>query len=133
MCSKMTQKLFLEARQSYHAALIERVLFSDTAGVPSNADKGQKSSIRVAQAIAEKIGADKMQARLAGQMSGNQFEDITHAFIKNTFIGKLRHLRPGLWEIIRITARGGAVPAIASYEQYSHLVDISYEILQDRS
>src|SRR6476469_258406 len=107
---------FLEARQSYHAALVERVLCIDEAGIPSNADKGQKSSVLLARAIAERLGVEVIQARLAGQMSGNQFEDVTAAFLANTF-KTLEHLRPGTWEIVRITARGGAVPTISAYEQ----------------
>ena len=70
---------------------------------------------------------DAVQARLAGQMSGNQFEDVTAAFISSTF-QQIYHLRPGKWEILRITARGGEVPTIAAYEQYAHLVDIKRAI-----
>jgi hypothetical protein len=123
----MKKAFFLEARQSYHAALVERVLCIDERGIPSNADKGQKSSVLVAHAIAERLGVEVVQARLAGQMSGNQFEDVTAAFISNTF-KRLEHLRPGRWEIVRITARGGAVPTISAYEQYAHLVDIKRAI-----
>jgi hypothetical protein len=118
---------FLEARQSYHAALVERVLCIDERGIPSNADKGQKSSVSVSRAIAQRLGAEVVQARLAGQMSGNEFEDVTAAFISNTF-RSVHHLRPGRWEILRITARGGAVPTISAYEQYAHLVDIKRAI-----
>jgi len=125
---EMNEKpFFLEARQSYHAALAERVLFSDEAGIPSNADKAQKSSVKVAKAIAEKLGSENVQARLAGQMSGNEFEDITDAFLRNTFL-KLPHLRPGNWEVVRITSRGGSVPSIAAYEQYAHLVGVKRAI-----
>jgi hypothetical protein len=125
--SGVKKAFFLEARQSYHAALVERVLCIDELGIPSNADRGQKSSVLVAHSVAERLGVEVIQARLAGQMSGNQFEDVTAAFISSTF-QRVRHLRPGKWEVIRITARGGAVPAISAYEQYAHLVDIKRAI-----
>src|SRR4051812_2072076 len=89
---------FAEARRSYHAALLGRVLFRNADGVPSNADGGQRSSVRLATGILERLGPETEGARLAGQMAGNEFEAITCSFITQTF-GTLYHLRPGDWDI----------------------------------
>jgi len=95
---------FTEARRSFHAALLERVLRANEAGVPSNADVGNASSIAIAKGILTRLGAEATGARLAGQMSGNQFEAITCRFISQTF-PRLMHLRPGLWTIQQVTGR----------------------------
>jgi hypothetical protein len=112
---------FLEARRSYHAALLERVLLKNEKGIPSNADGGQASSINLALGILRRLGSETVGARLAGQMSGNKFESITADFLEKTF-PRLNHLRPGRWAIKRITARGGS--PLSNFEQYAHLADI---------
>lgn len=110
---------FAEARRSYHAALLGRVLFRNEKGIPSNADGGQKASVSIANGILDRLGAEAVGARLAGQMSGNEFETVTCAFINETFL-KLGHLRPGSWKIQRVGGRGGS--PLADYDQYSHLL-----------
>jgi hypothetical protein len=110
--------LFREARKSYHAALLAGVLLQDAEGVPSNADKWQKASVRHAQGILTRLGAETVGARLVSQMSGNEFETVTCAFIAETFL-QLGHMRPGRWEIHRISGRGGS--PLSDFEQYSHL------------
>ncbi|MGA7830692.1 MAG: NgoMIV family type II restriction endonuclease [Terracidiphilus sp.] len=109
---------FKEARRSYHAALLENVLRQNDEGVPSNADGSQKSSVRYAQGILERLGPEVTGARLAGQMAGNEFEAVTCAFLDQTF-RKLSHIRPGKWDIHRVASRGGS--ALSEFEQYSHL------------
>lgn len=54
-------------------------------------------------------------------MSGNKFEEICKEFIASTFL-KLGHLRPGKWDIKRITRRNRL--EIAKYEQYAHLIEL---------
>jgi len=112
---------FLEARRSYHAALLAKVLFQNEKGVPSNADAAQESSVKLALGILKRLGSETVGARLAGQMSGNAFEDITAKFLGETLV-RLDHLRPGHFEVNRITARGGS--PLSSFEQYAHLADI---------
>jgi len=109
---------FLEARRSYHAALLDKVLVQDEKGIPSNADKHQTASVAYAKGILARLGSEAVGARLAGQMSGNQFETVTCAFLEQTFL-KLSHLRPGDWDIRRISGRGGS--PLAEFEQYAHL------------
>ena len=113
-----SKAFFAEARRSYHAALMQGVLRQNEKGVPSNADGGQKSSVRYAMGILNRLGQEATGARLAGQMAGNEFEEVTCAFLDQTF-RKLHHLRPGEWEIHRISRRGGS--PLSGFEQYSHL------------
>jgi hypothetical protein len=109
---------FREARRSYHAALLENVLRKNEEGVPSNADGSQKSSVRYAQGILERLGPEVTGARLAGQMAGNEFEVVTCRFLDQTF-RSLSHIRPGDWDIHRVSSRGGS--PLAEFEQYAHL------------
>jgi len=110
--------LFLEARRSFHAALFEAVLRIDK-GIPSNADKHSKASVRIAIGIIERLGPETKGARLAGQMAGSQFEEICSQYLKETF-PHLKHIRPGKWEI---TKCGGGIGrmGIAEFDQYEHL------------
>ena len=119
---------FERARQCFHRALLERVLFSDKAGVPTNADKDSLTSVKVATAIVERLGGSRVAERLAGQMSGNKFEELTFDFLHESF-PKLDHLRPGNWEVKRISGRSSL--AIAKFEQYSHLVALNAAARKD--
>jgi NgoMIV restriction enzyme len=110
---------FAEARRSFHAALLEKVLRADDNGVPTNADGRNAASVAIARGILSRLGSETVGARLAGQMSGNEFEAITCKFIHETF-PHLSHLRPGDWTIEQIKGRGRTT--IARFEQYSHLV-----------
>jgi hypothetical protein len=119
---------FTEARRSFHAALLERVLRASEAGIPSNADGNNAPSVAIANGILTRLGAEATGARLAGQMSGNQFEAITCKFISQTF-PHLTHLRPGDWTIQQITGRDRT--AIARFEQYSHLIALDKAARKD--
>lgn len=108
---------FSEARRSFHAALLNSVLRTDAKGIPSNADKHSKPSVAIAVGIMERLGAEAVGARLAGQMAGSQFEEICKEYLEETF-PRLAHLRPGQWEV----SKGiGGRSAIAQYDQYEHL------------
>lgn len=116
--------LITAARQAYHAALLAGPLTVDERGIPANADGGKKQnggnkrSIALAQAIAEQIGTAEVKAKVAGQRSGSDFEDIVVTFLRNTF-PQLPHLRPGTWSI----ERGGG--SISRFEQLSHLAPLT--------
>ncbi|NTV68083.1 MAG: restriction endonuclease [Chlorobaculum sp.] len=114
-----TPVIFAEARRAYHLDLLKTVLTVDSKGVPSNADKDNKASVRIAAGIAELLKAETQCERLAGQTSGNKFEDACASFVKATFL-KLAHLRPGKWDIHQVTGRNRL--EIARYEQYAHLI-----------
>jgi len=86
---------------------------------PSNADGDSATSIGVAQAIFDQIQSKaKLGGRLAGQISGSKFEQITRSFIEETF-SSLKHLRPGMWDV------NPEKRAIFRFEQYRHLAELS--------
>ena len=103
-------------RRNYHRRIAREVLRMPASGIPSNADKGSASSVRIAKGIVERIGLPLKSERLAGQTAGRRFEEATRRFLRDAF-GLLSHLRPGQWEF----AIGGD---IRDYEQYLHLSDI---------
>ncbi len=109
--------LFTEARRSFHVALLSSILHVDK-GIPSNADRHSKASVEIANGIIEKLGSEAEGARLSGQMSGSQFEEICSSFLEKTFTS-LHHLRPGKWEVGK--GLGGGRLAIAKFDQYEHL------------
>lgn len=107
-----------DARRGFHAALLNRVLYSDARGVPTNADKDSRVSVAIATGILNILGSNSNNSRLAGQMAGNHFEVICKEFLETVF-PHLNHLRPGTWSISRGFSAGRL--AIAQFEQYSHL------------
>lgn len=117
MPKRTTEAFFAEARKGFHAALLGAVLRIDK-GVPTNADKHSKPSVAIAKGILDKLGAESKGARLAGQMSGSQFEEICAQYVKETF-EKLHHMRPGAWTVGKGIS-GGRL-AIAQFDQYEHL------------
>jgi hypothetical protein len=124
----LASSYFAEARRSFHAALLEQVLTTSASGVPSNADGANSASIAIASGVLRRLGSETVGARLAGQMSGNQFEAIVCKFLTETFL-RLSHLRPGLWTIQQVSGRGKTL--IARYEQYSHLIALEQAARRD--
>jgi len=113
-----TPAAFSLARKAFHAALLKSTLSINSAGVASNADSSNTTSKAIAGGIAHLLKAKTGSERIAGQTSGNQFESITADFVRNCF-GKLRHIRPGTWEICQVSSRNRL--EIARYAQYAHL------------
>lgn len=109
---------FTEARRGFHAALLNCILRTDNKGIPSNADKDSKLSVKIAHGIIERLGAESKGARLAGQMAGSKFEEICSEFLKETFVC-LQHIRPGKWKVGK--GLGNRRVAIAQFDQYEHL------------
>ncbi len=110
---------FYEARKAFHASLLEATLTINSNGVVSNADSSNTTSKAIAKGIAELLKAETIGERIAGQTSGNQFEDVCASFVKETF-SQLGHLRPGAWDIHQVSGRNRL--EIARYAQYAHLV-----------
>lgn len=110
---------FTKARKEFHASLLKTTLTINDKGVPSNADGNNTNSKRIAQGIAELLQAETIAERQAGQTSGNEFEGICAAYVRETFL-KLKHLRPGDWDIHQVSGRNRL--EIAKYEQYAHLI-----------
>ncbi|MGV8083818.1 MAG: NgoMIV family type II restriction endonuclease [Coriobacteriia bacterium] len=111
--------LFVEARKSFHKGLLQSCLTLDAQGRPSNCDSSNQTSIEIAKGIANRLEAETIGERIAGQTSGNQFEALCAAFVSETFL-KLGHLRPGNWGVMHVRGRNRL--EIARYEQYSHLI-----------
>ena len=112
-----SQSLFQRERKKFHQLLLENVLTIDANGIPSNADKDQKSSVLYAKSIADQLSAQTGE-RLSGQSSGNKFEQLVATYLNETFT-KLFHLRPGKWEIYQVGSRNR--DKIAEFTQYEHL------------
>lgn len=106
-----------DLRRAYHRQICDEVLRQSKAGVPNNADKGNKASIRIGNRIIECIKFPVKIGKLAGQKKGHRFEAAPRDFLLEAF-GLLSHLRPGEWEF----SVGGK---IRDYEQYQHLSDIA--------
>jgi|GEM_PF-4818487 len=51
----MTEAHIAQARKNYHADLLRSVLTINKNGVPTNADKDSKLSVRIARGIAEQL------------------------------------------------------------------------------
>lgn len=112
-----------KARREFHVGLLNSGILSlNAAGIPSNADSSQPSSIAYATSIARALQVEAVQERMAGQSSGGGFEQACADFLIDTFPRFLR-LRPGTWEIRKVGGRKGAVHA-SVFEQYSHLADL---------
>ena len=103
-------------RNEYHRQLFERVLSTDSNGVPSNADQHSKISVALARGILEQIRLPLNPTHISGQTSGSLFEEITAVYIENAFQA-VQHLRPGNWKF-SIGRR------VEEFEQYEHLAKL---------
>ncbi len=110
---------FAEARAAFHKALLQSCLTIDPKGRPSNSDGSNQTSVAIARGIADRLQAETVGERAAGQTSGNQFEAICAHFVDTTFL-RLAHLRPGRWSVHHVRGRNRL--EIARYQQYAHLV-----------
>lgn len=122
-----------ELRCKFHKSLIDTGLLSLSEAkngelIASNADSSQKLSKELARRVAFKI-ADTLDLRfdlnvkkMAGQTSGNLFEECCGTFISEAF-RYIEHLRPGKWIVEKINSRGKDL--IGRFDQYSHLAELS--------
>lgn len=86
---------------------------------PSNADGGSTASVAIATGILRRIRTEtKTAERLAGQISGSEFEQITRTYLEETFLA-LAPLRPGKWNFVR------EKKTILRCEQYQHLEELA--------
>jgi len=86
---------------------------------PSNADADNVTSVAIARRIFGQIEKRVPSgSRLAGQASGSKFEQLTRAFLEETFLC-LKRLRPGAWNL------NPGRKVISSFEQYKHLADLA--------
>jgi hypothetical protein len=108
--------LFHEERARFHSELLSKILSINDEGVPSNADKTNITSKKIALGIFRALNGQGVSTKESGQTKGSKFEQFCANFIKRTF-SHLAHLRPGKWEI-----RNGK--AIANFAQYAHLGEL---------
>lgn len=112
------QAIITEARRKYHAGLLANgVLTIDSKGIPSNADKDSKLSVRIAVGIATRLMAETKE-KAVGQTAGAKFEQLNMEFIEDTF-PLLQNLRPGNWHIAKLGNRNAI--KTSSFAQYEHL------------
>jgi hypothetical protein len=114
----MTEAFIQHARKEFHKSLLQSLLIVSDKGVPSNADKDNKTSVSIASGIAKRLQAET-GVRGAAQTAGTEFEDLVAKFVRTAFL-KLPHLRPGKWDVRQVGNRNRA--EIARYAQYAHLV-----------
>lgn len=113
------------ARAEFHRWLLQSLLTISDKGVPSNADKDNKTSVKIALGIAKRLEAET-GIRGAAQTAGNQFEDLVAKFVKAAFL-RLPHLRPGQWDVRQVGNRNRS--EIARYAQYAHLTALQQAAL----
>ena len=124
----MTSEVFLAtARRSFHDALLASVLRVDSKGVPNNADKSSKTSVRLAKGILHRLGGNAVTGRLSGQRAGSEFERACKDYLESAF-PRLGHLRPGRWTV---SMGGSRRTAIADYDQYEHLAALDQAAKDD--
>jgi hypothetical protein len=112
----MTGSWISLARQEFHATLLGGILTRSAAGVPSNADKGSRPSVEIADEILTQLGPAQTASKLPGQTAGADFEGVCAAFVRVVF-DHMEHMRPGEFSIVK----GGG---IAKFDQYAHLDDL---------
>jgi len=105
-----------EARREFHATLLGGILTRSDKGIPSNADKGNDVSVRLANSILDQLGEATTAAKLPGQTAGADFEEVCATYIRFCF-QKVTHLRPGDFFV----EKGGG---IARFDQYAHLAEL---------
>lgn len=104
------------ARREFHATLLGGILTRSEKGIPSNADKDSKVSVRLANSILDQLGDALTATKLPGQTAGADFEAICATYIRVCF-QQVAHLRPGDFFV----EKGGG---IARFDQYAHLADL---------
>lgn len=112
------ESLILKARNNYHRRLLdEGVLSVDEEGIPSNADRANKTSVSISLGVARQLEAT-VQTKAQGQTSGAKFETINMQFLEETF-PLIQNLRPGKWHVVKLGNRSAM--KTSSFAQYEHL------------
>jgi hypothetical protein len=124
----MTSELTL-ARGRFHQRLVSERTLSLINGVASNADRDQATSRNIALYIAERLGAESVPAKQAGQSAGKQFEQAVESFLAAVF-PHFQNLRPGDW-LVENVGGSRAEYQIAKYEPYTHLDDLADAIREN--
>ena len=108
--------IFTRARRKFHSDLIKGGMISVSGNIPSIADKGNKTSIDVANRLFSLLGLKSDSNRLVAQKSGSGFEAVVTDYLTNTF-PRLDMLRPGKF----IITKSKSSLSISKSYQYQHL------------
>lgn len=114
-----------QSRADFHQELkvLEVLTQLRGSGIPSNSDKNNQASIRIATGICNSIGGVPQVARkIAGQTLGVRFEVACRNFLRSTF-PNLGILRPGVWDILHVGSDGH--PPSAQYAHLSYLLQLA--------
>ena len=118
-----------ELRKNYHREICEQIIRirinPQGKPVPNFADVGNKSSMRIALGITEKLGCAVQIGSQNEQTIGNTFERITETFLRESF-ALLQHVRPGSWLYSTYNTN------IANFAQYEHLSVIDAEVKKSK-
>jgi len=118
-----------ELRSGYHAKLGQQVIrFPTRAGItyPNFADCGSRSSVFIANGIAEALGVPRQTSRpIPAQRAGALFENLTCEFIEHAFTA-ISHMRPGKWRFLTSQTQ------IVRFAQYRHLKALDDLVRDDR-
>lgn len=116
-------------RSDYHAKLGQQVIrFSTRAGItyPNFADCGSRSSVLIANGIAEALGVPRQTSiQIPAQRAGALFEKLTCEFIEHTFTA-ISRMRPGKWKYLTSQTQ------ISRFAQYRHLKVLD-DLVRDNS
>lgn len=117
------EALVTQKRDEFHAGLVaDGLLTIDDKGVPSNADKGNRTSVAIAVDLAERLKVSTINERAAGQTLGGGFETATRLYLEETFPA-FAMLRPGKWSVLNVgNTRRGSI--LSAYEPYRHLAKL---------
>ncbi len=116
--------LIVSSRKAYHQRLLSSILTVNEYGIPSNADKDNVLSVRIAKGITDRLIAET-GVRVQAQSSGNKFEECNMSFLTETFT-HLQNLRPGTWNIMKLGNRSPIKTSdFAQYEHLAYLAELT--------
>ena len=119
-----------DLRNEYHRRICEEVIRIRTDkkkgfDYPNSADSGNKSSIKIAWGLVQRLGCVQNYEVVSEQTVGGLFEKITKDFLEKAF-GLLNHLRPGKWHYATTQT------VISRFSQYGHLAHLQEAIKKDK-
>jgi hypothetical protein len=118
----MSEAHITAARRAFFKRLNAEVHLQTPSGQLTNADDDSAQSVKIAQAIARRVGAGTAVKKPSGQTLGGLFENIVGAFLGDSF-PRLSALRPGKWVFPASSGRQGQ--SGFGFEQYAHLKELS--------
>lgn len=117
-------------RQEFHQELVSSGLLSTTlTGVPSNADKDNRTSVFIAHAIAEELGVQPSTTKLKAQTAGRAFEASVTKFLQKS-LSEFSHMNPANRCVEHVLKRGRGI-YLGDFVPYTHLSKLSDAVDSD--